>query len=273
MSENDAIQKSSDGPVTIESLKGDLQKLGLKAGMTVVVHSSLSSLGWVCGGSVAVIKALEEVLTEEGTLVMPTHSGDYSLPELWQHPPVPKEWCATIKKSMPAFNPELTPTRSMGRIPETFRKQPGVLRSYHTQVSFAAWGKHSELITKDHNLEFSLGEGSPLARIYELHGYALLLGVGYDRNTSIHLAEYRANYPSKKITNSGGPVIEGGRRVWKEFPDINTDSDDFIEIGKAFEGEFSGLVRIGKVGYSTSRLMPQRELVDFAVEWMEVNRL
>ena len=58
-------------------------------------------------------------------------------------------------------------------------------------MSFASWGKEAEFVIARHELAYSLGERSPLARIYELHGRILLIGVGYDRNTSFHLAEYR----------------------------------------------------------------------------------
>ena len=91
MSEADAVQRAKEGPVTASSLESDLRALDVKRGMmTLLVHSSLSSLGWVCGGPVAVILALEKVLEPSGTLVMPTHSGDLSDPSEWQNPPVPK---------------------------------------------------------------------------------------------------------------------------------------------------------------------------------------
>lgn len=272
MSEEKAINKSIKGPVTVKSMVEDLKKLGVKRGMVLLVHSSLSSMGWVCGGPVAVIEALEEVLGEDGTLIMPTHSGDLSNPEEWQNPPVPQIWCQTIKDTMPAFEADLTPTRGMGIISETFRKQKGVLRSNHPQLSFASYGKHSEYITGNHGLSFSLGEGSPLARIYELGGYVLLLGVDHGKNTSMHLAEYRADYLSKEIIKSEAPVMEKGGRVWKLFEDINLDSDDFGIIGKAFESERISLIKRGSIGYGESLLCDQRGLVDYAVNWMNSNR-
>ena len=55
-----------------------------------MVHSSLSKIGWVCGAEVSVIQALLEVVGEEGTIVMPAHTGDNSDPSVWENPPIKK---------------------------------------------------------------------------------------------------------------------------------------------------------------------------------------
>lgn len=270
--EASAIERANDGPPgTIESLRADLLALGLQPGSTVLVHSSLKSLGWISGGPVAVILALELTLGREGTLVMPAHSSDLSDPAFWRNPPVPESWWPIIRDTMPAFDPDLTPTRGMGVIPETFRRGRGVLRSAHPQVSFVARGPNAPFITANHALDHILGEQSPLARLYDMDAWVLLLGVGHENNTSLHLAEYRADFPGKTETLNGAPVLVDGRRAWLPFRDIDLNDTDFPSIGQAFERE-TGLVRKGKVGKGDSRLMPQRPLVDFAVRWMEEYR-
>ena len=193
MSEEEAIKLSNNGPVTVSSIEDDLARIGVSPGITLLVHSSLSSMGWVCGGAVAVINALETVLGKGGTLVMPTHSGDYSNPAEWENPPVEQLWWQTIRDAMPPFDIDISPCRGMGVIPECFRGQSGVYRSFHPQVSFTAWGQNAKLITADHSLSYGLGDNSPLAKIYELNGSILLIGVSHDSNTSLHLSEYRAD--------------------------------------------------------------------------------
>jgi aminoglycoside 3-N-acetyltransferase len=79
VAERDAIARCTE-PRTRESLAQDLRELGTSAGMTILVHPSLSSLGWVCGGPVAVVQALMDVITPEGTIVMPAMSAPTPTP-------------------------------------------------------------------------------------------------------------------------------------------------------------------------------------------------
>lgn len=270
MSEADAIKKAGLQPATVESLAQDLRRLGVKDGCVLMVHSSLSALGWVCGHAHAAILALEAAVGAEGTLVMPTQSAHLSEPSHWQNPPVPPTWWPTIRATMPAYDERLTPTRGMGAIPECFRNQEGTVRSQHPQVSFAARGPRAWEIVADHSYDYGLGELSPLARVYDLDGWVLLLGVDHDRNTSLHLAEYRADFPGKMKVQSAAPVMINGERTWRTLFDINIRSDDFKKIGGAMRK--AKLVKVGMVAQAQAQLFRQRAAVDFAMEWMEKHR-
>jgi len=260
-----------DQLLTVSSLSDHFAAIGVEPGMTLIVHSSLSSLGYVVGGAPTVILALESVLGPEGTLAVPTHTADLTDPDKWSDPPVPEAWHQTIRDTMPHFHPDLTPTRGMGIIPESFRKQNGTLRSSHPFVSWAARGLNAVLVTANHSLSMSSGEQSPVARLYDVGACVLLIGVSYDCNTSFHLAEYRNRFAARKRCRRGSPMpAEGGGSQWVTYDDIYWYDVDFLEIGAAFEQ--SDQVCKHTIGKAECRFFSQRAIVDFAVEWMNENR-
>ncbi len=243
------------------------------------MHASLSALGWVCGGAVAVVHALLDTVGHQGTLVMPTHTAGNTDPGHWENPPVPRDWWDTIRQEMPAFDPRLSPSFGMGAIAECFRQWPGAIRSTHPIGSFAALGPLARALTADHGLEPMFGRESPIGRLYDSDGKVMLLGVGHDSNTSLHLAEYEAEFTRREIDESCARVRrsaeQGDRpdREWVTFRMLALETDDFGSLGTAYEacaapGDF---IR-GQVGLAETKLFRQRPMVDFAIGWMSEHR-
>ncbi len=96
-----------------------------------------------------------------------------------------------------------------------------------------------------------------------MNGKVLLLGTGYGKNTSLHLADARARYSGKHTCTEHSAVLENGKRVWKAYETLFVDGEDFE---KAYS------IPTVQLGNAAIRLMNQRDVVDFAVQWIEENR-
>ncbi len=217
-----------------EDVQTALRNVGVKRGQAIMVHTSLSSLGYVCGGAQTIIEALLHSVGQEGTIMMPTQSWknlDPTTGVYWQEP---KEWWPVIREYIPAYD------------------------------------DYAKYLTEKHSLSDIFGDGSPIGRLYELDGAVLLIGVGYDKNTSLHLADARAEYPGKHTVVESSAIQVDGQRVWKSYETLAVDGEDFPAIGEAFEQ--TGQVRHVSLGDGILSMMSQRALVDFAVEWMNENR-
>ena len=256
-------------PYTVQSLGADLRVLGLTDGDTVLVHASASSLGFVAGGVQAVVQALLDVVGPDGTLVVPTHTPDNTDPADWLNPPVPESWWPVIRSQAPGFDRSRTPSRWMGVIAETVRTWPGAVRSDHPHVSFAAVGAQALSVTGVHQLDDELGEHSPLGAVYRLDGKVLLLGCGHDSNTSLHLAEWRQKSAPRAVKGASVRRADGASE-WISWTDVADNTDDFEQIGAAFEVAVG--LSVGQVGDAEARLARQRALVDFATDWMAEHR-
>ena len=214
---------------TKASLMKQIQAAGIEWGDSLFVHTSLSKLGWVCGGPQSVIEALQETVGPDGLIMMATQSGDNSDPAEWEAPPVPDDWWQAIRDEMPAYDKVKTPTRGMGRVPELFRTYPDVHRSEHPMWSVAAWGKGAEEIVARHTVDVGFGPGSPIERMIERDAKILHLGSPLDATTLWHYAEYGIDGPVKSF---GCARYENGERVWKTFEHIDVNSDPFGAIGE-----------------------------------------
>ncbi|MFJ9062173.1 aminoglycoside 3-N-acetyltransferase [Streptomyces sp. NPDC102409] len=267
----------ADGPVTRARLVRDLAALGLAEGDTVMFHTRMSALGYVAGGPQAVIRALVEVVGERGTLMVTCGWND-ALPYGFTDWPQP--WQDAVRAEHPPYDPLLSEAEhDNGRLPEALRRWPGAVRSRHPDVSLAALGAAGAELMSDHPWDDPHGPGSPLARLVALDGRVLMLGAPLETLTLLHHAEALADAPGKRFVEYEQPVLEGGRRVWRRFRDIDSSEGafDYSSVTPAGQDPFetivrdmlaAGIGRRGRVGAAESHLFEAREVLDFGLTWI-----
>jgi aminoglycoside 3-N-acetyltransferase len=255
--------------LTREAIVAALRALGVRPGQTLLVHASLSAIGWVEDGPATVVAALQDSVGESGTIVMPATTAENSTTSrvhleriAGKNPRQVREFLAR----MPAFDRLVTPATGAGMIAEALRTTAGAVRSNHPQSSFAALGMRAAGLMDGHQLTSHLGEESPLARLYDLRDAAvLMIGVGYGSCSALHLAEYR--YTGRPPTRAYECVVSArGERRWTEYRDVVLDDEEFELIGLDMRKRVE--TAQGLVGEAKCHLVPLREVVDFATDWM-----
>jgi aminoglycoside 3-N-acetyltransferase len=227
-----------------DELTQQLLDLGVILGGVLLVHCSFSKVKPVENGPLGLNAALQAVLGPDGTLVMPSMTDDDEVP----------------------FDPETSTCVEMGVVANTFWQLPSVLRS-DSPHAFAAIGPHAARITAPHPLDVPHGLDSPVGRVYELDGQVLLLGVGHDANTTIHLAEFLAGvrYRCKKSL----VIKQGNQLVRFEYDEIDHCCQNFNRVDEWLQVE--GLQRRGKVGNAEARLICARDIVEVVVSQLRKN--
>jgi aminoglycoside N3'-acetyltransferase len=236
--------------ISRQTIVRQLQELGVRAAVPLMVHASLRSVGPIEGGANGLLDALVEVLGPGGTLLM------------------------VLSASQDApFDPLSSKAdEDMGVLAEVFRQRAGVRVNDHAAARYGALGAQSLQLLEPVPLHDYHGPGSVLDRFTALGGSVLRLGANIDTVTLTHLAEYRANVPNKRRVrlryvraDIGEQWIESlddtyGIVDWSQgdyFPRILID---FLAAGRA---------RTGRVGSCTAELLEAQPFVDFATAWME----
>mmetsp|Transcript_6744 Transcript_6744/g.9800 ORF Transcript_6744/g.9800 Transcript_6744/m.9800 type:complete len:272 (-) Transcript_6744:972-1787(-) len=252
-------------------IEEEFKKLGIKKGMTMIIHTSMKEIGYIIGGAQSYIDALENIMglneKEGGTLIMTTYSGQNSDPTQWKEPEA--EQGIETRKHIPVYSRKKTPTRGMGKVPELFRQYPGTRRSMHPKLSFTAKGKHAKKIIDGHALDFALNKNSPLGNMVNMKDqetYICLVGVTHKANTSLHLAEYEAERAT--IIKEGASMMIQGQKHWIWYAERDITNEDFEEIGEAFERDYPEHVKRGVIGNAETMLIKQQPLIDYAIQYM-----
>lgn len=231
----------------IGEVEAQLRRLGVAPGGVLVVHTSFRAVGPVAGGPAGLITALQQSIGPEGTLVMPAWTGSDG----------------------DVFDPKTTPASAdLGVVPDTFWRMPHAQRSHHP-FAFAARGPRAAFVTSDPIAMPPHAPESPIGRVHELDGQVLLLGVGHDSNTTLHLAEILGGAPyrvPKSIT-----IERNGRAVRVEYGENDHCCQRFAFADTWLRAR--GLQAEGPVGHAHARLVRARDLVTVTREYLAADPL
>jgi aminoglycoside N3'-acetyltransferase len=214
----------------------------LRTGAVVVVHTSYRAIAPIEGGPSGLVSALRLAVGPEGTIVMPSWGDDDDVP----------------------FDPSSTSCRAMGVVADAFWRRPGVVRS-DNPASFAAEGPLARAIAAPHPIAPPHGIDSPVGRVAALGGFVLLLGVGHDADTTIHLAESLAHVPYRARKHC--TVLKDGAPVRIEYDETDHCCAKFARMDGWLRAQT--LQAEGPVGSGTARLARSSDVVRTAVGELE----
>jgi aminoglycoside 3-N-acetyltransferase len=225
----------------------DLGKMGLHPSCHLMIHASLSALGFVEGGPETVVEALREIAGEDGSVIIPSfrdaiRSDHYSLSECGEKcaPPL----CASRERGY------------SGAIGETVRAQPDALRSCHATHSWVGLCNGARYLLEGHfRSQTPCGNDSPFFRLMDADGLILLLGVGVNSITNIHAVEDARNVPYLSAIDPRrrhATYTTSGRRIQYVYPEL---------LHAALRQ--AGILRSGRVGAGASHVLSARDLGTF----------
>lgn len=172
--------------VTPDELTEGFERLGLVAGDAVVMHASLETIGDVDGGAAMVLHRLLGILGKGGTLLMPTFTSAARHTSAHENFTLPGCWCEGHEDRHLPFIPELQPDKNIGVIAQRLCSWPSSRRSNHPAYSFVAVGKRRDELVRECSLDDPL---LPIKRFLKQDPKILVVGVGFDSVTAIHVAE------------------------------------------------------------------------------------
>ena len=239
---------------TYENLLAQLEKSNLNKNGTVLVHSSLKSIGPVEGGADTVLDALSDYM-KEGLLVLPTHT--------WKF----------INADNPKFYVADSPS-CIGILPELFRKRKNVVRSLHPTHSVAALGKNShEFVAGAELFDTPCARDSAWGKLLDHKATIVLIGVDLRRNTFIHGVEEWIDIPGRL---SDEPeilytVLPDGTEI--KVPSYRHHglswSEHFWKVDELFQEK--GVMYTTTLGDATVRICDTVGMTDLLFKMLEIN--
>lgn len=246
---------------TRSSLRTNLAGLGVAPGHVVMVHAGVRAIGPVTGGAAVIVQALLDAVGPAGTVAAYV---DF------------ERFYADEDDEIPVFDKRIaTAARDHGVLHEVLRTWPGALRSDHPDAGVVAIGRLAEWITREHPFHYGYGDGSPFDRLMQAGVQVLMLGAPLETITLLHCAEHRARLPGKRVVTYRRLMPGNPEPVWETFEEFDTTrpvqdglpedvftriATDYLESGRGVSAPF---------GEATAFRFDGRDLVDFAVAWLE----
>lgn len=243
-----------DNLFSLSGLCDDLRvSCRVKSGDTVIVHASARSVGRVVGGAPVIVRAIQEMLGPEGTVLVPSFSApqENGLFELTQ-----------------------TPSRT-GFISECLRRDPGSFRSMHPTHSVTGWGRLARSLTAGHEMTTALGPDSPLHKAAKQGAAILMIGCDLTACSLIHVAEALVRPPYLgKVAYPGYDraltlIDENGARRSYLPVDVPGDSAGFGCVQE--EMDRRGLIQWCRLGAASVMRLNAMDCLDVAVEMLRAD--
>lgn len=237
--------------LTQTDLSREFSTIGLRPGDTLLVHSSYKSFGGVDGGPQTVIDALLDVLTPEGTLIMPNFNFDFCKGAPWDVRETPSH---------------------MGAITEMVRKDPRAKRVFHPIYSFAIIGKQAETLSAE-RYESSYGKNSVFGKLRELNGKIMVIGLSYTNSmTFFHHVEEMEGVDYRYMKAFTGEITDwDGTTSTQTFTMLVRDIEKGVHTEVNPMGalmEEHGVIKIRQIGEARVSFMDANAVYAFTAREM-----
>ncbi len=233
-------------------LLAGFRSTGLQAGDTVLVHSAYKSFGGVEGGPQTVVDVLLEILTPEGTLIMPTFNFEFNKGAPWDVRTTPSQ---------------------MGVLTELVRTDPRAKRVFHPFYSFAIIGKHADFLTRE-RYKSSYERASLFGKLRDLDGKIMIIGLDYTHSfTFVHHVEQMEGVDYRFIKAFSGQVTDENDHTYTDtFYMLVRDLDKGVitevnPMGAVLEKR--GVVTLHKIGDAEVKIMKANEAYRVIAEEMK----
>lgn len=251
-------QKNRGAVITKEKLISDLEKMGIRKGDSVLVHSSMSKIGYLKDGPKTVVDAFLEVIGESGNLLMPNS-------------PNPALQLEYIKK-IDYFDVE-NDVSKLGAISEYHRKLENSVRSWHPTEPVSCIGPDANFFVKDHFGELTpYNENSPFYRVAAKSGKIVMIGVTLDNaGTNLHTLEdavedfkypvYYGQIFEVKIKSPDGKIHNVKTKVHNPEWSAKRKCDELIPLFKE-----KNVLKEVSFGNAKTLILDARKMLDVMLE-------